>query len=411
MKLDERQLKRNETYVVGVSGGPDSMALLDLLRLAKYHVVVAHVNYHVRSDSDLDTALVKDYCEKYQLPLEVKEIFSYQAGNFEAQARKLRYDFYLTIGKKYNAKGVLLAHHRDDFLETVLMQQGRGMNDVPLGIATTSDYQGLKVIRPLMAYDKAQLVSYCDQNQVPYRIDSTNLESDYTRNYYRNEVLKYYSPTQKEQLYEATQKHNQAYQKKVMAYQDWLAKHQVLRVSELLAYPDLKGLWRYYLYHFNGFDKTRVSEALVDECIKVMHSPLPNVQMALPGQLMLIKEYDLIDVTKLSKKQGYCVQIDKLEAKDYGYFKIAVTGDDRCGVALHESDLPLTIRSRMAGDVISLSYGQKKVSRLMIDAKIPARQRESWPVVLNSQQQIILVPKIAKNKDYLLAKPTFFVIQ
>lgn len=411
MALDESLLCRNKRYVVGVSGGPDSMALLDLLRVDGFRCVVCHVNYHVRDDSDLDTDLVKNYCLKYQIPLEIKEIFNYQAGNFEAQARALRYDFYLATAKQYQAEAVLLAHHRDDFLETVLMQQGRDMKDVMFGIATVSHYHDLTVIRPLMGNDKAQLVAYCDQHHVPYRIDYTNLESDYTRNYYRNEILKYYSPEQKDELYQAALKHNQEYQKKVAAYKIWLSQHQTLKITELLSYPDLVGLWRYYLYHYKGFDKTRVSQALVEECIKVMTSPLPNVQMPLPGQFVLIKEYDTVYVTKLSKKQGYHVLIEQIEEKDYGFFKIALSGDDRCGIALKETDLPLTIRSRKDGDVISLSYGQKKVARLMIDAKIPASQRETWPIVLNSRQQIILVPKIAKNKDYLLAKPTFFVIQ
>ena len=126
---------------------------------------------------------------------------------------------------------------------------------------------------------------------------------------------------------------------------------------------------------------------------------------------MLIKEYDNVYVTKLKQDRSYHYTILDGTPCVYPYFKIALSGDDREGIAVKENDFPLTIRNRRPGDVISLAYGQKKLSRLLIDAKIPASQRALWPVVLNAAGEIILVPKIAKNKRYLLAKPTLFVIQ
>ena len=126
---------------------------------------------------------------------------------------------------------------------------------------------------------------------------------------------------------------------------------------------------------------------------------------------MLIKEYDNIYVTKLKKRFSYHYLIEDATPKDFGDFKIALDGDDREGIALTKEDFPLTIRTRKPGDVMELSYGKKKLSRLFIDAKVPLMDRDAWPVVLNCRNEIILVPKIAKNKHYLLAKPTLFVIQ
>ena len=123
--LNESILSKNKKYIVGVSGGPDSMALLDMLRIKSYSIIACLVNYHKRSDSSLDYEVVHDYCIKHNIPLAYKEIFHYEKGNFQAQARKMRYDFYKEVAKLHNGDAVLLAHHFDDYLETVMMQKER----------------------------------------------------------------------------------------------------------------------------------------------------------------------------------------------------------------------------------------------------------------------------------------------
>ena len=98
----EKLLDLNQLYIVGVSGGCDSMALLDAMYNKGIKVVVCHVNYHLRDDSDLDQETVSNYCSKYQIPLYVREINKEEYGkdNFQSQARKLRYEFYYQIACK-----------------------------------------------------------------------------------------------------------------------------------------------------------------------------------------------------------------------------------------------------------------------------------------------------------------------
>lgn len=407
--LNESILSKNKKYIVGVSGGPDSMALLDMLRIKSYSIIACLVNYHKRSDSSLDYEVVHDYCIKHNIPLAYKEIFHYEKGNFQAQAREMRYDFYKEVAKLHNGDAVLLAHHFDDYLETVMMQKERKQEDGFWGILEMSKYEDLDVVRPLLNCRKIQLETYCQENSVDYRIDSSNLESDYRRNYFRNEVLKNYDENQKQQLYLEAVEHNEQYIKIMKYVSSWLNENFIsMPTFKHCEYPTQ--VLKHFILNNTDIPMNKISKKLLENCIVALKKE-GNVKINLPVNFVLIKEYDNVYVTKLTEDEHYCIIINQLEYKDYGYFKIMSQGNDRCGVDLKSSDFPITIRTYQAGDYIELSYGKKKLSRLFIDAKIPMHLRKRWPVILNSSQEIILVPKIGKNKEYLLAKPTWFVIQ
>ena len=116
--------KSKKRVLIGVSGGPDSMALLDMMK-DKYEVYVAHVNYHHRDSALRDEKIVEKYCMKYQLPFFKKDYVEVGGGNFQENARIFRYEFYKEIIDKYNLEYVMLAHHKDDLIETYLMQKKR----------------------------------------------------------------------------------------------------------------------------------------------------------------------------------------------------------------------------------------------------------------------------------------------
>lgn len=412
--LNESMISLNKKYVVGVSGGPDSMALLDMLYKRNYSIVVCLVNYHKRDDSNLDYEVVKNYCQINDIPLAYKEIFLYNKGNFQAQAREMRYDFYLEISQLFNCEAVLLAHHFDDYLETVLMQKERNQEDGLWGINETSSYKELQVLRPLLGATKKDLEEYCINQNVDFRIDSSNLKSDYRRNYFRNEVLKYYTDLEKDSLYKESKIHNQNYIKVENKCKEWLKENVyqgMFSYQSFLTFEYPSMLLKQYLYQNTDIPTSRISKSLIENALNSIKNKEGNLKINLPVNFVLIKEYDNIYVTKLDEDCDYCFVIEKEEFKDYGCFKISKKGNDRCGVAPKDEDFPMTIRTYQKGDVIELSYGTKKVSRLFIDAKIPERQRKTWPIVLNAKGDIILIPKIAKNKAYLLAKPTWYVIQ
>src|ERR1700753_777516 len=128
MKRDNNTLAKNKLHILAISGGPDSMFLLDNMRNSGYSLVVAHVNYKKRPESDQEEKLVKNYCQKYFLPCEVYQVQDSEynsKSNFQDQARKIRYNFFQNLADKYQTNYIVVAHHFDDHLETYLLQNQR----------------------------------------------------------------------------------------------------------------------------------------------------------------------------------------------------------------------------------------------------------------------------------------------
>ncbi|CAG8455101.1 15933_t:CDS:10 [Cetraspora pellucida] len=169
-------LAKNKLYILAVSGGPDSLFLLEKMRLAGYNLVVAHVNYHKRENSDYDEKIVKNYCQKYSLPCEIYQVQDSEynsISNFQDRARQIRYNFFQELAAKYQTKYIVVAHHRDDYRETYLLQK-----------------------------QKKSLVEYWD-----YATDATNQLPIYQRNIIRQQ-LAHLNPEQKAQLDREIEKKN-----------------------------------------------------------------------------------------------------------------------------------------------------------------------------------------------------------
>ena len=233
MKINEQLLDKNAYYVIGVSGGCDSMFLLDTLRKKNYHLLVAHVNYNLRHDSYVDYELVSEYCAEYGIPFYYKEFHhdDYTDGNFQDRARTLRYTFYKEIYKLYKCKGVILGHHLDDNLETIYMQLKRHNTIHYLGIKEENEVQDMKVVRPLMHCYKKDILAYCQNHDIPYHDDYTNFETDFERDKVRNTVLNSYTIQQKDQLLQRAYQHNTRIKElefKVQSYyQQYIADGQI----------------------------------------------------------------------------------------------------------------------------------------------------------------------------------------
>ncbi|QMT98501.1 tRNA lysidine(34) synthetase TilS [Mycoplasma tullyi] len=177
-------------YLIGVSGGPDSIYLLD--RYQDQIKVVCHVNYNKRPTALRDQLIVSDYCSKHKIPLEILSISpSHQYHkNFQDQARKIRYDFFLSTGLKYQLDSCLIAHHKDDFLETAIMQYKKNQELLFFGLHEESTYQSLKIYRPLLDFWKDEILSYLDKNKIAFGIDESNFSLTYQRNKIRDKLGK-----------------------------------------------------------------------------------------------------------------------------------------------------------------------------------------------------------------------------
>lgn len=406
--LDVKQL-----YIVGVSGGVDSMALLDMLYRANYRIVVAHVNYNFRHDSNLDQKTVEDYCHQRNISCFVKNVDNkiYGNDNFENLARQIRYQFYFEVGQVHKSNQVILAHHQGDVLENIVMQLQRHNTKGYLGIRDTSEVNQMMVIRPLLEMKKEELQSYCLKHQVAYRDDYTNFENNYTRNYIRNVTLKEYDDIEKVRLLQQANEHNQRYLRKLTTLKPYLDKYyQAGKINYHLIENDLLEVFIYEIVKLVVYPPL-ISDALIQEIIKQIKSDKPNIIVDLPVNTRFIKEYDNIYVSNLKNPETYCLKYDHLVYDKHEYFYLSPTGHLNEGVYVQENDFPLTIRTIQDGDVIVTAGGTKKISRLFIDNKIPKSMRNTWPIVENGQGIVILVPHLAKNIRYLYSKPNIYVVK
>jgi tRNA(Ile)-lysidine synthetase-like protein len=172
-------------YVVAVSGGVDSMVLLDLLSsLPEVDLVVAHFNHGIRADAAEDEGLVRKTAHGLGLPF-IAGYGHLGQGASEDAARRARYGFLFSVQTKSGADAVITAHHQDDLIETAFINLLRGTGRKGLTAISANP----KVIRPLLGYSKQQLLGYAERNRLAWREDSTNQTELYLRNQLRRRTL------------------------------------------------------------------------------------------------------------------------------------------------------------------------------------------------------------------------------
>ena len=191
-------IKNGDTIVIGVSGGPDSMALLNsLINLNEknglhYKIVVSHINHGIREEADSETLFVQEFCKEKQISCYVKKekvekLAKVQKIGTEEAGRKLRYDFFEEVATKENANKIATAHNANDNAETVLMNIIRGSGTSGLkGIEAERDG---KFIRPLIECTRNEIEEYCKEQNLKPKYDKTNMKNIYTRNKIRNILI------------------------------------------------------------------------------------------------------------------------------------------------------------------------------------------------------------------------------
>ena len=191
-------IESGDKIVIGVSGGPDSICLLNILNQIKnelnFEIYVAHINHMIRKEADEETEYVKDFCKKINVECFVKRIDVEKIANnlkrgTEETGRKIRYDFFEEILQKTNSNKIATAHNNNDKIETILMNILRGSGTSGLkGIEPIRDN---KYIRPLIEISRDEIEEYCKEYKLEPRIDKSNNENVYTRNKIRNVVIPY----------------------------------------------------------------------------------------------------------------------------------------------------------------------------------------------------------------------------
>ncbi len=195
----ENLIENGDNIVVAVSGGPDSICLLNVLneikneKLIDFNMFVAHINHMIREEAGEDEQFVKDFCknigiEFYSKSIDVQKMANNNKIGVEEAGRNARYEFFDEISIKTNSNKIAIAHNKNDKVETVIMNLLRGSGTYGLqGIQAKNG----KYIRPIIECERLDIEKYCEEKNIDARIDKTNFENDYTRNKIRNIVIPY----------------------------------------------------------------------------------------------------------------------------------------------------------------------------------------------------------------------------
>ena len=243
--ISNNLLKDGADVIVGLSGGADSTALLKVLLTLGYRCTAVHCNFHLRgAESDRDQQFVTELCSRLGIRLEVchydTESYARQHGiSIEMAARELRYADFNRIMQERQASAVCIAHHRDDSVETLLLNliRGTGLR----GLTGIKPVNG-NIIRPLLCVSRTEIEQWLTETGQSYVTDSTNLETDYTRNKIRNQLLplmRTINPDADNAINTTSQHLQQAY----TVYNDAMDQARV-RVSDgnIISIPELKRL-------------------------------------------------------------------------------------------------------------------------------------------------------------------------
>ena len=410
--IDWEELRQNR-WIVGVSGGCDSMALLSMCIAHHVDCIVAHVNYQKRDTAFRDMEGVKAFCKEKGIPCQTLFVESYaQKGNFQDQARAIRYRFYHDLTQFYHAYGVLIAHQKEDVIETYLLQQER--NSIPsyYGIRMETVLYETRVKRILFDYTKQELETYCRTHDVPYFQDETNDSDMYARNRIRHLIIDHLTDAQKDDYIQEIQHKNEEKAKRLENIQPYKLK-ECFTLSDFEGIPDefktlvLREWIEEYglLYHSSEKNLKLLKQQLEEKHTNFKHS--------LNGEYFIQCEYGRVYLdTKEDQSYAYVFKSpEEMEGFVTPYFSIRDKGEKKEGVAVEAKDFPLTIRNVKDGDRIRLRMGTKKVSRFFIDEKISHKERKTWPVVENVDGDVIFVSGIGCDIEHYSNNFTFFVLK
>lgn len=407
------------TIVVACSGGPDSMALLNLCITLRNEcnldIICAHVNHNVREESAEEQVFVENFCLKNNVIFECMKITNYTDDNFENEARIKRYSYFDELIKKYNAKFLLTAHHGDDLIETILMRITRGSTLKGYsGFSQIVDKNNYKILRPLIYYTKDQLIEYNKKQGVQFVVDKTNEMDIHTRNRYRKYVL----PMLKKENSNVHEKFLK-FSKTLLEYNTYVnnliidSKNNVY-VNSRLDIEKFLGLDKFIGMRVIGLilediyqdDLMLLTDKHIDLVYELITSVKTNSYICLPNGINAMKEYNSLVFEK-----------ENLDVSDYEYELvesvtlpnekvIKFTNDINdnsnfiCRLDSADIKLPLIVRNRRNGDKMTIKglSGSKKIKDIFINEKVSMRDRQVWPVVTDSTDTIVWLPGLKKSQ-------------
>lgn len=412
----ENLIEAGDRLVVGFSGGPDSVFLVEmLLKLKKkmdFNIVLVHINHLLRGeeaqrDEDFSVNYGRDRgLEVFHRKIDITSIGKEKGLTLEEAGREARYDFYQEVLKKTNSNKIALAHNKDDQIETFMFRLSRGAGLSGLeGIVSKRD----NYIRPISEIYKRDILQYLDENGIGYCIDSTNLENEFTRNSIRLDLIpfmeKRYNPKFKDKIFsliEEIREVNSYLDKEI----EFFSNEDILDIEKINKFPKvLRGkILSKYLYKY-GIEVNRKKISLIESILIKGGSQ----EIDLNNDYILRKEYTLLKVEKRKTEIKKYEEIDliipgKIQFEEYIIeAKEGKRGEKNrdCFYVDLEKDSILKVRTRRDGDklVPQGMKGEKKLKDILINEKVPQNKRDSIPLITYNDE-IVWIAGIRGNEKY-----------
>lgn len=425
MSLFERVANRNkkeslvengDRIVVGFSGGPDSVFLVEmLLKLREkidFDIVLVHVNHLLRGEeAQRDEDFSINYGKSKGLKVFARKINITSLGkekglSLEEAGREARYSFYKEVLEKSNSNKIALAHNKDDQIETFMFRLTRGTGLSGLeGIATKRD----RYIRPISEIYKSEIVNYLDENNISYCIDSTNLENEFTRNSIRIDLIpfieKRYNPKFKDKIFsliEEIRDINIFIEKEIEQF----SYNETINIESILKFPkSIRGkILSKYLYKY-GLEVNRKKISLIESILEKGGSQ----EISLDSQYILKKEYNILKIQKINLIKNNIEEVtftipNKIEYGDYiieAEYTERGEQNKNCFYTNLKLGDTLIIRGRKDGDKIIPTgmKGEKKLKEIFINEKIGKEKRDSIPLIVHNDN-IVWIAGVRGNEKY-----------
>lgn len=405
---DLKEKLNTEKVLVACSTGVDSMVLLHLVLNAidPTQIVVAHVNHGKREQSVIEEEYITEFSKEKNIKCYVKRLGHIDNGNFQSIARKMRYEFFEEICEKENIKYILLAHHANDNLETIIMRMLKSSSlKGYAGIEKESIYHNYIIYRPLITISKKEIIDYSIKHNIKYYEDSSNSELDYTRNRIRHlitPILLEENPN----LYSAIN----YYSETLLNANEIIEKEETSFIKNKIMVNNKNGILTYTLNMddylmlptfykkqilFRLLKKYSLSHQCIEDIMKKITSNKTNIVSKINNELSLIKEYNQILFTEedISNINYY------LEARNEGIYDLPnngklVVNKNNCNFITTNKELcynierlPVIIRNREAGDKIA----NKLVSDFITKKKIPYLIKKDILLLCDENNNILAV--------------------
>ena len=382
----KRLFMPTDKVIIALSGGADSVALLCLLQTLGYNCEAAHCNFHLRGkESDRDEAFVCQLCAKRQVPLHIVHFNTVRTAeerhiSIEMAARELRYEWFEEIRRKSGANVIAVAHHRDDSVETLLLNliRGTGINGLR-GIRPKNGH----IVRPLLCLDRKEIINYLNRTGQDYVTDSTNLQDEYTRNKIRLNLL----PMMQE--INPSVKVSIIYKKSIEEATKRVQTTEGICIDALMQETAPETLLFEILYPlgFNAAQIRDIYRALEGQPGKTFSSE--HWRVVKDRKYLLIEAYQQVEQPLLAMEK-YSLTPDFIIPRDK---EVACFDADKL---LH----PLSLRLWQQGDVFTPfgMKGRKKVSDYMTDRKFSLLRKEQQWVLCCGKDIIWLVGERTDNR-------------